>query len=935
MPDTCRPPYRLLGSVAACGEGRAADLGAPKQRLLLALLLLNANTVVSRESAVDSLWPDDPPEQSRNALQVYVHNLRGAIGRDRIVTRGTGYLFRAETDEIDAARFERRFSEGRAALAGGDAEQALALLDEALELWEGEPLADLPFVPFVSVERERLEQLRMLAEEQRFEAQLALGDEVEIVPALSAFLGEHPFRERAWGQLMRAFYRAGRQADALETYRRARTVLDRELGVEPGPDLRELERAILRHDPSLAPERQAMPAAQLALPRPATPLIGRVPELAAVTGMLEQGGARLVTLIGPGGVGKTRLAIAAAEQLGAVSSDGAVFVDLASLVDAALVPSALAIAAGVADRGDDPISALTGALASSDLLFVVDNFEHVVEAAPAIARLLARSPNVRVVATSRMPLRLGAEHLFTVPPLAVPDAELGLEGLAENDAVSVFVARAAAIDESFRLSESNGPDVAEICRRLEGLPLAIELAAARTKLLSPAQIVARLARPLELLTGGNRDLPPRHQTLRATIAWSYELLGPAERDLFARLSVFAGSCTLEAVDAVCETGLDTLAGLLDHSLVRREQEPGRGPRFRLPATIRDYADERLVGDERDRLRRAHALYFLELAETKRQVIAGSGAREAELLALLELDHDNYRAALRWADENGDAEALLRLVTALRLFWMVRGHLAEGRAWFAAALDAPGAADDPHRAEALSAGGILVYRAGSFELARRWWEEARDRFDEAGDVAGLARTLGHLAGIAHAEGNLDRATELWEASARELRELGDEMRLAIALGNLGVAATSRGRYDEAARFLEEALGRARRAENWITECSILFNLGRAVFELGEVERARSLFRDGLRIADQLGYRELVAYCLLGLADVAAAQGELDVAADLLAACDRLAAMLGIRFAGDELRIHERTVERLRAGAASLPEPGERTDVDAAVRAALGP
>jgi predicted ATPase/DNA-binding SARP family transcriptional activator/Tfp pilus assembly protein PilF len=932
MPDTSRPPFRLLGSVVACDEGHAADLGAPKQRLLLSLLLLNANTAVSREAAVDCLWPDAPPERSGNALQVYVHNLRRALGRDRIVTRGTGYLLRADVDEIDASAFERRFSEARAALATGDPAHARALLDEALGLWQGEPLADLPFVPFVGVERERLEELRLLAEEQRFEACLALGDESEIVPALSAFVCEHPFRERAWGQLMRALYGAGRQADALDTYRRARAVLDEELGVEPGPDLRELERAILRHDPSLSRGRAATPGPQLALPRPATPLVGRAAELAAVAGMFEEGGARLVTLIGPGGVGKTRLAIAAAERLGVEPSDGAVFVDLANLVDAALVPSALASAAGIAERGEDPVSALTGPLAGSDLLFVVDNFEHVIDAAPAIAKLLAGSPGVRVIATSRTPLRLGAESLFTVSPLAVPDGEARLDELAVNDAVTVFVARARAIDDAFRLTEANGRDVAEICRLLDGMPLAIELAAARTKLLAPAEIVTRLARPLELLTGGNRDLPLRHQTLRATIEWSYGLLEPAERELFARLSVFAGGCTLDAVEAVCGTELDALAGLLDHSLVRREQEHGRAPRFRLLATIRDFADERLVGEERGTLRRAHARYFLELAETTREVIAGSGAQEAELLALLELDHDNYRAALRYAVESGDAEMLLRLVTALRLLWMVRGHLAEGRAWFEAALDAPGAREAPHRADALSAGGILVYRAGSFDLARRWWEEARDRFEQAGDVAGLARTLGHLAGIAHAEGDLDLATVLWEASARELRELGDDMRLAIALGNLGVAATSRGRYDEAARYLEEALALARRAENWITECSILFNLGRAVCELGEVEHARSLFRDGLRIADQLGYRELVAYTLLGLADVAAFRGEISEARDLLAACDRLAGTLGIRFQGDELTLHERTVERLG------PPPPEtdaeaRADVEATVAAAL--
>ena len=314
----------------------------------------------------------------------------------------------------------------------------------------------------------------------------------------------------------------------------------------------------------------------------------------------------------------------------------------------------------------------------------------------------------------------------------------------------------------------------------------------------------------------------------------------------------------------------------------------------------------------------------------REIIAGSGAREAEFLAELEQDHDNYRAALRWAQEAGDNGTLLRLVTALRLFWMVRGHLAEGRSWYVTALTAPGAETDPNRAAALSAGGILVYRMGEFELARRWWEEARDEFERSGDVAASARTLGHLAGIAHAEGDLERAAELWQESADELRKLGDEMRLAIALGNLGVAAASRHRYEDAVAFLEEALTLAQQANNWITECSILFNLGRATFELGDVDRGRRLLQDALRIADQLGYRELVAHCLLGLADIAAAQGDEPQGRRLLEACDYLARTLGIRFQGDELAIRERAVGRLGVnGDAS----GREEDVRAAVLAAL--
>jgi predicted ATPase/DNA-binding SARP family transcriptional activator len=916
--------FRLLGRLEVPLEDRASGLGGPKQRLLLALLLLKANEVVSREEAVDCLWEDDPPGRPEAVLQVYVHHLRGIVGRERIITHGTGYLLRADPDEIDAAVFERGLSEARAALAAGDDRRSSQLIENALELWQGEALADLPYGSFVGAERDRLADLRHVAEELRFEARLALGEHSELIPELELFVGRHPFRERVWGQLMLALYRAGRQADALDVYRRVREQLSDQLGIEPDPQLRELERAILRQDPSLGVRPASRSGSRSPLPRPATPLVGRALEIAGVSAMLETGEARFVTLVGPGGVGKTRLAIAVAQELEASMADGSVFVGLAPLTDASLVPSALATALGL---GEGSIETLIPNLASRELLVVLDNFEQIVDAGPLITQLVAAAPRLRILVTSRTRLDLSGERLYSVPPFETPRADLRFEDLGRNHAVAVFLARARALDQSFRLTEENAPLIAEICRLLEGLPLAIELAAARSKLLSPLQLLERIVRPLELLTGGHRDSPTRHQTLRAAIDWSYELLEPAQRTLFARLSVLAGSCTLEAIDAVCATDLDSLAGLLDQSLVRREQEPGREPRFRMLATVREYAAERLDDDDRAVVRRRHALYFLKTAEQARETIAGSGEREAELLASIEQDHDNYRAALRWAQEVGDSGTMLRLVTALRLFWMVRGYLAEGRSWFEAALTAPGASDDTNRAHALSAAGTLVYRAGEYELARRWWEEARDRFERAGDASNSARTLGHLAGIALVEGDLDRAIELWEQSALELRTLGEEMRLAIALGNLGFAMSSRHRYEQAIEYLNEALLLSQRAHNWITECAVLFNLGRATFELGDVEHGRRLLQDALRIADGLRYHELVATCLLGLADIASEQGDDGRARQLLGACDHLTTTHGIRFQADELALHERVVSRLGA------EPAADPNVEEAVAAAL--
>ena len=686
------PAFRVLGPLEAHQQGETVETGAPKQRLLLAVLLLSANEVVSREAAIDCLWDADPPSRAEAALQVYIHNLRRVLGRDRIATRGTGYLLRAETGEIDALVFEQRLAEGRAALAAGDALRAKGALDGALELWQGEALAGLPFVRFVAVERERLGELRLVADELRNEARLALGDHVELVPELSTFVAQHPYRELAWSQLMLALYRAGRQADALDAYRRAHAKLGEELGVEPSPRLRELERAILRHDPSLALERSGGEVLHDAAACHASRRARR-PEIAAVSALFESG-ARLVTLVGPGGVGKTRLGIATAQEVGEASADGAAFVDLASLADATLVPSALASTLGVADEGDTVRGAIAARLAGSDLFLVLDNFEHVQDAAPAVAELLAGAARLRILVTSRTPLQLQGEHVFAVPPLEIPREGIRFDELAQNDSVAVFLARARAVDRSSELTERNAPFVAEICRLLDGIPLALELAAARTRVLTPEQIVSRIARPLELLTGGARDLPVRHQTLRATIDWSYELLTPAQQTLFGRLSVFAGGCSLEAVETVCAPDLDSLSALLDHSLLRREQGPGGEPRFRMLATIRDYAAERLAASDRAPLRKRHADHFLETAERMREIIAGSGAREAEFLAELEQDHDNYRAALRWAQEAGDNGTLLRLVTALRLFWMVRGHLAEGRSWYRDRADRARSGDGP-------------------------------------------------------------------------------------------------------------------------------------------------------------------------------------------------------------------------------------------------
>jgi predicted ATPase/DNA-binding SARP family transcriptional activator len=927
--------FRLLGPLEAWVDDRPLALGGTKQRVLLALLLLNANEAVSRERAVDAVWDEDPPGRPEAALQVFVHHLRRSLGADTIITHGRSYLLRTDAARVDVLQFERLAVAARSLLADHPT-RSLATLNEALGLWRGKALADLPAVSFVAAERSRLAEARLGADELRYEARLALGESESLVPELELFIRENPLREHGWAQLMLALYRAGRQGDALQVARRLRAQLDEELGLEPGPQVRELERAILRHDVSLTLRSPRKTTRELRLPRPQTPLVGRRLEIAAVTALLADPELRILTLLGPGGVGKTRLAIAAAVEVGESFADGAVFVDLTNVFDADLLPSAIATAVGVAPAaGADFVDELVEKLAPQELILVLDNFEQIVEAAPVLSRLSAGAPELRLLVTSRSPLRLNAERVYTVPPLAVADPDESFEAIAGSDAVRVFLARARTVDPSFQLTDENAAAVAEICRLLDGLPLAIELAAARGNLLSPGQLLERLAEPLELLTAGDRDSPARHQTMRATVEWSYELLTPAQRQLFEQLAVFVGGCTFEAVHDVCSPDLDSFAALLDNSLLVREQRPGQEPRFQMLVPVRSLAVARLRQPTREVLRERHAAYYLQLVEQAMRETTARRGREAEVFEALEQDHDNLRAALRWAEERHEVDALLRLTTAMRLFWNVRGHLEEGCRWFELALDARGAGTSPHRVAALAGGGTLAFRRGDYALARRWWEEARERLEQTDDASSLARTLGDLASLTLVERDLNGAYDLWQRAAEQLRMGTNDIRLATVLANLGVVSSALERHQDAVEFLEEALELSRGLQDRSIAGPTLFNLGRAHVELGAIDVGERTIRDALQIADELGYRELAAYCLLGLADVAATRGEIETAERRLAASDDIVATVGIGLQQEDLAVRERTLERIRlANGDSDPWTPERADVRGVIAEALG-
>jgi predicted ATPase/Tfp pilus assembly protein PilF len=713
------------------------------------------------------------------------------------------------------------------------------------------------------------------------------------VPALERLIAVEPFRERFRAQYVLALYRAGRQKDALDAHRAARAMLVDELGVDPGPELQELERRILRHDPALAPPEARTPG-RLQLPTPPTPLVGRRLEVAAVTALLRRQDVRLVTLIGPGGTGKTRLALAAAEELGRNLRDGAVFVDVAPIRDSALLGPTIAHSLGVAE-GPSAERAVEEHLRDRSVLLLLDNLEQLGPNVRLIGRLLSSAPRLLVLATSRSPLRLLAEHAYPVPPLAPPRRSHGssFEELAGNDGVRLFVARARAVDPTFELSDENIDAVRRVCERLDGLPLAIELAAARTRLLTPETMSRRFDEGLDLLTGGAADLPARHQTLRSTLEWSHDLLEAAERILFARLAVFVGGWTLEAAEAVCGDGtfnvLETLASLVEKNLLRRLQRPGE-PRFAMLETIREYAIEQLdQSGEQESCGQAHAQHVLELAEELApRLLAG----EETAFGRFDDEHDNLRAAILWFAETGDVVSEVRALDATWNYLNVRCHLTETRWMLESAIERAGGGA-PLRTQGLARihAAAFAYRQGDAQRAKELSEQALPIFREIGDTNEIGRCIGTLGNVAVAQGDLDRAVELYEEAAALARETGNTGRLATILANLGSIAGLQDDAETSARYAKEASDLQRELGEQDGLAVSLHNLGRCELDLGRLADARRSLAESLAIARALGYREVIAYCLSGMAELALIEDENERAAEFLGASEALFREIG--------------------------------------------
>jgi predicted ATPase/class 3 adenylate cyclase len=654
------------------------------------------------------------------------------------------------------------------------------------------------------------------------------------------------------------------------------------------------------------------------LPPQPTPLVGRRRELAELTGLLCQPDVRLVTVTGPGGAGKTRLALQTAADLIEDFRDGTFFVQLAGVTEPSLVLPVIARTIGVQETGGlTSAEAAAGHLRSRETLLVLDNFEHVLEAAPLVGALVSGAPGVKAICSSRAALRLSGEHEYVVPELAL------------EDAVVLFAERAKAIDGEFRLN-GDARVVAEICRRLDGLPLAIELAAARTKVLTPQGLLDRLDRRLPLLTGGARDLPDRQRTLRNTISWSYELLDESEQVAFASLAVFAGGFTLDAAERVCGADLDTLATLAEKSLVRR-----RVDRFRMLETIREFALEQLAerGDLEE-VRRRHAELFLELAES-----AGEVPREPEAwLDRAEAELDNLRSAIAWARESGEGRIELRLAAALGRFWEARGYLAEGQARLNDAL-----ADDPAapiglKSQALSHGVLLAFKRGDFGQAREWAERQAALAEESGDDETLARALNSLGIILDGEGRFEEARSAAERSLAISERLGHTNRVQACLHNLGLVSIGERAYDRAVEELTSALDVANTIGDEITASNDQVDRSFALIRLGRWREARADASESILVASRVGWRENVAYCLVALAAVAVASNEVDRAARLLGQSDRLAEDVRLEFAEYAEQIRAETREALRSSLRgdqldSLLAEGRVWSVDDAVAEAL--
>jgi predicted ATPase/DNA-binding SARP family transcriptional activator len=922
--------FRVLGPLEVMtSDGQRIEVPGAKLRLVLVMLLLHPRRVVATGALIDSLWGDDAPRTAANALQGLISKLRRTLGAapdgPRILTHPTGYSLDVEPSDVDAHRFVQQVANGRAHLQHGDAARASEELTEALRNWRGRPEIGFDGQRFGEAEVVDLEQARLDAIEERVAADLALGRHAGLVAELEPLTAAYPFRERLWAQLMTALYRCGRQAEALRAFQSARSMLADELGIEPGAELRQLEIDILNHDPVLAGPSPTVEAATPAALRtnlrtPLTACIGREPDVAAVLGLFDD--QRLVTLVGPGGVGKTRLGVEVG--LGALGSVAptVLMVELAAIT-AGGVTSAVAEAFG--DPSSRSHEALIAALGDSSLLLVLDNCEHVIDDGAVLVEALLRScPGLRILATSREVLGVPGEVVWPVAPLAL------------TDAVDLFTARATAAAPRAGIALDD-PVVAEICRRLDGLPLALELAAARLRVFPLHQLLERLGDRFSVLTGGSRTSQARQQTLLALVEWSYDLLFEAERRVFERLSVFPDGATLDAAEAVCagegvdrDHVADVLARLVDKSLVTVGVEPVV-PRYRMLQTLSAFGLARLA--ERGELaavRTRHLEWVANFAAEMEPELLGAG--QVAALARLHEEAASVRDAISWALESGHVVAGLRVAVHLAWHCFIIGDLERGHQWLRpllASAGAPATVPDDLLIRAKACCGMLGLRDGeearhgreAVDLARAgsdpdvhgeallchafplsaaaaqldWCRElageARRCYEETQNRWGLAHTTALDACVHLAAGDLGEAATTFEAAVQQFRDIGDEYTAGFAEFRLSEVLERRGDLADAVAVLDRGI-------SFATETAINSNRARYLSQLAwlravqEDPTALALAQDAVRMSTEPCNPAVRAHVLRAHGAAARRAGDHEAAASSLRAAEQLYGQLGM-------------------------------------------
>ena len=907
-------------------DGSLADVPGARLRGLLIALALKPDRMVPKASLVDWIWGEDPPADAANALQRLVSRLRKALPDGVIEGQPDGYLLRVEPDEVDAVRFERLVIAGQART--GDASRRARLLREALELWRGAAMQDVGLLDSAAFDAAviRLEELRLTAAEERADAEITLGRGAELVTELTDLVAARPLRERLAAALMRALVAAGRDSEALLVYQRVREALADTLGADPSPELAALHVALLRGELGRREEtRKTNLRAEL------TAFVGKDADVVAVRELIAT--RRLTTLIGPGGSGKTRLATETARTLLGDLPDGAWLVDLAAIgADGDVAQSTLS-ALGLRDAllGDapnaEPTDRLIAAIREREALLILDNCEHVIESAAVFAhRVLGECQRLRILATSREPLGITGEALWVVEPLALPEEDAGPGEIESSPAVQLLRDRASAVRRDLAVDVGTLATMARVCRVLDGMPLAIELAAARLRTMSIDQLASRLDDRFRLLTSGSRTALPRHRTLRAMVDWSWELLTDAERMVLRRLSVFSGGASLEAAERVCagdaveqDQVLDLLTALTDKSLLLNDG--ANTPRYRMSGTIMEYAEQRLAAaGEADLARHAHLACFTELAET-----ADPHLRRAEQLswlAALEAEHDNIGAAMRGALAAGEAQSAMRLAAGAGWYWWLGGHKTEGMELLTAATEAPGEVTDEARATVY---GLLVQFVsagrGDEHQAAAWIHEAY-RFSQGSQlrhpaprvVVALERMLQAPEAVLTAWELLLGDEDPWvraiarlqlgkmrimlgqggreadaylETALAEFRALGERFGISFALTELADRIAVRGEFAAACEHYEQAIAVVTEVGSTEDAIRLRSQQARLYWLLDDEAASAAAIADAQRYAERVTWPDALAELALSKAelarwggDAAEARKQLGVAASLL-------------------------------------------------------